>query len=78
MNVRQPGSLASKRIGKVVKGKRLAGHYGDTRETSKNLRVLRVDAARNLLYLKGAVAGHNDGFIQVRTAKTGVKTKAKA
>jgi len=78
MNVRQPGSLASKRIGKVVKGKRLPGHYGDTRETSKNLRVVRIDAARNLLYLKGSVAGYNGAFIQVRTAKTGVKTKAKA
>lgn len=78
MNVRQPGSLASKRIGKVIKGKRLGGHYGDTRETSKNLRVVRVDAARNLLYIKGSVAGANNGFIQVRTAKTGVRQKAKA
>ena len=42
------------------------------------LEARAFDAARNLLYLKGSVAGHNDGFIQVRTAKTGVKTKAKA
>ena len=51
---------------------------GFARETSKNLRVVRVDAARNLLYIKGSVAGANNGFIQVRTAKTGVRQKAKA
>lgn len=72
MNVRDPGSLASKRIGKVIKGKRLGGHYGNTRETSKNLRVMKIDEQRNLLYLKGSIAGPNNGFVQVRTAKTGV------
>lgn len=73
MNVRDPGSLASKRIGKVIKGKRLGGHYGATRETSKNLVVMKVDSGRNLLYLKGSVAGPNSGYVQVRTARTGVK-----
>jgi len=73
MNVRDPGSMASKRIGKVIKGKRLGGHYGNTRETSKNLEILKVDAERHLLYLRGSVAGPNNGFVQVRTAKTGVK-----
>ena len=70
MNVRDPGSLASKRIGKVVKGKRLGGHYGSTRETSKNLLVVRVDTERNLLFLKGSVAGPNNGFVQVVSART--------
>jgi large subunit ribosomal protein L3 len=77
MNVRDPGSMASKRIGKVIKGKRLGGHYGATRHTSKNISVMRVDAERNLLYLCGSVAGPNNGFVQVRTARTGVK-KAKS
>jgi large subunit ribosomal protein L3 len=77
MNVRDPGSMASKRIGKVIKGKRLGGHYGNTRHTTKNLKVVRVDADSNLLFLKGAVPGPNDGFVQVRTARTGTR-KAKA
>jgi large subunit ribosomal protein L3 len=77
MNVRDPGSMASKRIGKVIKGKRLGGHMGNTRHTTKNLAVVRVDLERNLLFLKGAVAGPNNGFVQVRTARTGTK-KAKA
>jgi len=76
MNVRDPGSMASKRIGKVIKGKRLGGHYGASRSTAKNLRVVEVDAAKNLLYLCGAVAGPSNGFVQVRTARTGVR-KAK-
>jgi len=75
MNVRQPGSLASKRIGKVVKGKRLGGHMGDERCTSKNLAVIKVDKERNLLYLRGSVAGPPNGFVQVQTAKTGYRTK---
>jgi large subunit ribosomal protein L3 len=70
MNVRQPGSLASRRIGKVVKGKRLGGHYGNSRHTSKNLVVLRIDEARNLLYLKGTIAGPSNGFVQVCRART--------
>jgi large subunit ribosomal protein L3 len=77
MNVRDPGSMASKRIGKVIKGKRLGGHYGNTRHTTKNLKVVRIDADSNLLFLKGAVPGPNDGFVQVRTARTGTR-KAKA
>lgn len=77
MNVRDPGSMASKRIGKVIKGKRLGGHYGNSRHTTKNLEVMRVDADKNLVFLKGAVPGPNNGFVQVRTARTGIK-KAKA
>ena len=73
MNVRDPGSMASKRIGKVIKGKRLGGHYGASRSTAKNLRVIEVDAQKNLLYLCGAVAGPSNGFVQVRTAKTGTR-----
>jgi large subunit ribosomal protein L3 len=73
MNVRQPGSNASKRIGKLFKGKRMAGHYGNERHTTKNLRVMRVDLDKNLIYVRGGVAGHTDAFVQVRTARTGVK-----
>jgi len=76
MNVRDPGSLASKRIGKVVKGKRLGGHYGASRETSKNLTVVRIDLEKNLLFLKGAVAGPNRGFVQVQSAKSPPQKKA--
>jgi large subunit ribosomal protein L3 len=73
MNVRQPGSIGTKRTGKLFPGKRMSGHYGNSRHTTKNLRVVRVDAERHLIYLRGAVPGPNGGFVQVQTAKTGVK-----
>jgi large subunit ribosomal protein L3 len=75
MNVRQPGSIGMKRTGKVSPGKRMSGHYGDSRQTTKNLEIVEVDAGRNLLLVKGSIPGPNGGFVQVRTAKTGVKKK---
>ena len=73
MNVRAPGSIASRRIGKIPKGKRMPGHYGVERCTSKNLKVVRVDTERNLLFVYGAVPGPNDGFVLVQAAKTARK-----
>lgn len=78
MNVRQPGSLASKRTGKVVRGKRMAGHMGAHRHTTKNLEIMRVDPEQNLLFVRGAVPGPPEGMVQVRTARTGVKKKPAA
>jgi len=78
MNYRAPGSIGTKRIGKLFPGKRMSGHYGSTRQTTKNLEVVQVDADRNLIFLRGAVPGPRGGFVQIQTAKTGVKKKAKA
>lgn len=75
MNYRRPGSIGcSAYPSRVFKGKRMGGHYGAKRQTTKNLKVVRVDAERNLLFIKGAVPGANDGFVQIQTAKTGTKT----
>jgi large subunit ribosomal protein L3 len=74
MNVRQPGSIASRRIGKLPKGKRMAGHMGVARHTTKNLRVVRVDAERGLLFIAGAVPGPNDGLVQIKNARTPHRT----
>jgi len=74
MNVRAPGSIGcSAYPGKVMKGKRMSGHYGANRHTTKNLMVMRVDPQRGLLFIKGAIPGPNGGFVQVRTARTGIK-----
>jgi large subunit ribosomal protein L3 len=70
MNVRAPGSIASRRIGKLPKGKRMAGHFGVDRVTTKNLQVVRIDEERGLLFIRGAVPGPNDGFVQVQSART--------
>ena len=54
--------------GKVFKGKKMAGHMGARRRTTQNLEVVRVDEARNLLLLKGAVPGPKDGWVVVHDA----------
>ena len=74
MNYREPGSIGcSAYPSRVFKGKRMGGHYGASRQTTKNLTVVRVDKARNLLFIRGAVPGATGGFVQVQTAKTGIK-----
>ncbi len=70
MNVRQPGSIASRRIGKIPKGKRMGGHFGVDRCTSKNLKVVKIDEARGLIFVSGAVAGPNSGLVHVQAART--------
>ncbi len=52
----------------------MSGHMGNVRRTSQNLQVVRVDAERNLLLIKGAVPGHSGGKVIVRPA---VKAKNK-
>lgn len=74
MNVRQPGSIGcSAYPARVFKGKRMAGHMGARRHTSKNLEVMRVDQIKNLLFVKGAIPGPPNGLVQVQSAKTGAK-----
>jgi large subunit ribosomal protein L3 len=60
--------------GKVFKNKRMAGHMGDVRVTTQNLEVVRIDADRGLMLIKGAVPGAKGGWVMVRDA---AKAKAK-
>ena len=50
----------------VFKGRRMAGHYGATRTTARNLKVVQVDVENNLLLVRGAVPGPNGGYVVVR------------
>ena len=54
--------------GKVFKGKKMAGHLGDRRVTTQNLRVVRTDVERGLIMVEGAVPGAKGGWIQIRDA----------
>lgn len=60
---RMPGSLASKRQGAVRKGQRMAGRMGGDRVTIKNLEIVKVEAEKNLLYIKGAIPGSRHGMV---------------
>jgi large subunit ribosomal protein L3 len=66
---RAPGSIGQCQTpGRVFKGKKMSGHMGAERSTVQNLEVIRVDAERNLLLVKGAIPGAPGGEILVRPA----------
>jgi large subunit ribosomal protein L3 len=70
-----PGSISmAQDPGRVFPGKKMSGHLGDETTTTQNLDVVRVDEARQLLLVKGAVPGAKNGFVTVRPA---VKAKLK-
>ena len=64
---RRPGSIGpGTDPSRVIKGKKMPGHYGAERHTQRNLRVEKVDPERNLLYVRGSVAGPANGVVLVR------------
>ncbi len=66
---RAPGSIGQNQTpGRVFKGKKMAGHMGNVRRTQQTLEVVRVDAERNLLLIKGSVPGARGGDVIVRPA----------
>ncbi|MCI4440576.1 LSU ribosomal protein L3P [Tibeticola sediminis] len=69
-----PGSIGmAQDPGRVFPGKRMTGHMGVDTVTTQNLDVIRVDEARQLLLVKGAIPGSKGGFVTVRPA---VKSKS--
>jgi large subunit ribosomal protein L3 len=71
---RAPGSIgACATPARVFKGTRMAGQYGSARVTTLNLEVVKADAERNLLLIKGAVPGPRGGMVVVRDAIKGGK-----
>ncbi len=64
---RHGGSIGNRSYpGKIFKGKRMAGHYGDERMTALNLQVVEVKPENNLLLVHGAVPGANGGIVLIR------------
>jgi len=69
---RAPGSVGATTFpGRVLKGTRMAGHMGDDRVTVRNLEIVDVDSARNVLLVKGAVPGGRNGLLLIRKAVKG-------
>jgi len=67
---RKPGSISpGTDPSRVIKGKRMPGHMGAERHTELGLKVVRVDAERNLLFVRGAVPGAKDGLLLVTKQK---------
>lgn len=65
---RGPGSMGSIQANRVPKGKRLPGHMGNETITIQNLEVIRVDAERNVLLVKGSIPGPKNCFVKVKSA----------
>jgi large subunit ribosomal protein L3 len=66
---RVPGSIGQNQTpGRVFKGKKMAGHMGNVRCTTQSLEVVRVDVARNLLLIKGAIPGSPGARVEVKPA----------
>jgi len=64
---RRPGSIGpGTDPSRVIKGKKMPGHYGDERHTQTHLRVEKIDTERNLIYVRGSVAGKPGGIVVVR------------
>ncbi|URN96188.1 MAG: 50S ribosomal protein L3 [Candidatus Pristimantibacillus lignocellulolyticus] len=63
---RGPGSMGSIQANRVPKGKRLPGHMGTETVTIQKLEVIRVDAERNVLLIKGSIPGPKNGFVNIK------------
>lgn len=64
---RHPGSIGNSSFpGHVLKGRKMAGHMGSERVTTKNLTVFAVDEDNNLILIKGSVPGARDGLVMIR------------
>lgn len=62
---------------KVKKGKRMAGHMGAERITARSLDVVKIDSEQGLLLVKGAVPGHRNGVVEIRTPRRLYAPKAR-
>ena len=66
---RSPGSTGQRQDpGKVFKGKKMAGHMGDRRVTTQNVKVVKTDVERGLIMVEGSVPGAKGGWIMIRDA----------
>ncbi|MBA3659383.1 MAG: 50S ribosomal protein L3 [Gemmatimonadales bacterium] len=71
---RKPGSISpGTNPSRVIKGKRMPGHMGDERHTELGLTVVKIDAERNLLFVRGAIPGSRNGIVTV--AKQGGRSR---
>ena len=64
--IRRPGTSGPMGLRKVVKGKKMPGHYGTETVTVRNLEILKVDKERGLLVLRGSVPGPRKGILKIR------------
>jgi len=77
---RHPGAIGQRKTpGRVYPNKKLPGHYGVEKVTTQNLTVVGVDLEKNLILVKGAIPGHNDGIVLIKPSiKVALREQHKA
>lgn len=78
MNVRQPGAIGATDAARVFKGVRMSGQMGNEQVTSRAYKVVRVDAERNLLMVKGGVPGAKGALVLIKESTKKIKPKGPA
>lgn len=67
---RRPGSIgASAYPSKVIKGRSMPGHLGNVYETTKNLKILKIDKEKNILFIQGSIPGARGAIVRIRKVK---------
>ena len=78
MNVRQPGAIGATDAARVFKGVRMSGQMGNERTTARAYKVVRVDAERNLVMVKGGVPGAKGALVLIKESTKKIKPKGPA
>jgi len=63
--VRAPGSIGAQTPGKVIRGKKMPGHYGNKNMTVTHLKIVSFDQQNNLIYVSGSVPGHLNSWVTI-------------
>lgn len=67
--VRHPGSVGAQTPGKIIKGKKMPGHFGDKNKTTINLEVFSIDPEKNEIMIKGPIPGSYNSWITIKKVK---------
>lgn len=67
--VRHPGSVGAQTPGKIIKGKKMPGHFGDKNKTTTNLEVFSIDPEKNEIMIKGPIPGSYNSWITIKKVK---------
>ncbi len=66
---RSPGSIGAQTPGKVLKGKKMPGHFGASTHTVKNLKIINIDSKKNTITISGGLPGHRNSWITISKTK---------
>lgn len=66
---RAPGAIGAQTPGKVIKGKKMPGHYGFSTRSVKNLKIISIDKEKNIITISGPIPGHINSWLTISSSK---------